>query len=104
MNLVVREEHIMRHGGNQLLCAAFCASWACGKILADEAVWTLREVTEGPTGRYGHAMAYDTARGVTVLFGGYGQGGELRETWEWDGNAWTVRAISGPSARYQHAM
>src|SRR5262245_56732341 len=55
--------------------------------------------------RNGHAMAYDSARGVTVLFGGdlsyYNLTGE---TWEWDGDTWTLRATSGPTARVAHAM
>jgi hypothetical protein len=46
-------------------------------------------------------MAYDSARGVTVLFGG-SSGGD--ETWEWDGTTWTLRATTGPSARASHAM
>jgi hypothetical protein len=28
-------------------------------------------------------MAYDSARGVTVLFGGYGSSGILNDTWEY---------------------
>src|SRR5215510_1708725 len=58
-----------------------------------------------PGSRQDHATAYDSARGVTVLFGGYGDGpwgGD--ETWEWDGNAWTQRVVSGPSRRSWHAM
>src|SRR5262245_809753 len=51
--------------------------------------------------RSSHAMAYDSARGVTVVFGGiYADD----ETWEWSGQRWKLRASSGPSARYGHAM
>jgi hypothetical protein len=51
-------------------------------------------------------MAYDSGRGVTVLFGGlagpaYALSGE---TWEWNGSAWTQRLVIGPSPRYGHAM
>ena len=46
-------------------------------------------------------MAFDSARGVTVLFGGYFQG--RAETWEWDGDTWSEIHISGP-ARWAHAM
>jgi hypothetical protein len=46
-------------------------------------------------------MAYDSARGVTVLFGGhFGDG----ETWEWDGTSWIQRLVTGPSPRTGHAM
>ena len=54
--------------------------------------------------RSGHAMAYDSARGVTVLFGGSTNNGYSGETWEWNGAIWTQRAVSGPSSRYFHAM
>lgn len=53
------------------------------------------------SGRNAHAMAYDSARGVTVLFGG---GDALHDTWEWDGTTWTQRATTGPAGRIWHAM
>ena len=35
-------------------------------------------------------MAFDSARGVSVLFGGEKKGGDFsEETWEWDGTNWT---------------
>ncbi len=53
-----------------------------------------------PVTRYDHAMAYDSKRGKTVLFGGttgslifYG------DTWEWDGASWTQISSAGPCAR-----
>ena len=52
-------------------------------------------------------MAYDSARGVTVLFGGangYYPPTLNDETWDWDGTARTQRTIVGPSARFNHAM
>ncbi len=61
--------------------------------------WMLRATT-GPASRSGHAMAYDSARGVTVLFGGT----YFDDTWEWDGVTWTQRSVTGPSVRYGHAM
>jgi hypothetical protein len=50
-------------------------------------------------------MAYDAARGITVLFGGgaFPPGVNL-DTWEWNGTVWTQRLVSGPSARSGHAM
>ncbi len=67
--------------------------------------WTLRDV-DGPSARQSHAMAYDSARGVTVLFGGQIRGSSAfsGETWEWNGTQWTLRIVSGPSARFGHAM
>ncbi|MFU8803890.1 MAG: hypothetical protein ACNA8W_08795, partial [Bradymonadaceae bacterium] len=59
----------------------------------------------GPGGRYYHSMAYDEARGRTVLFGGYISGvGYGNDTWEWNGTAWTQVASTGPTPRYGAAM
>jgi len=52
-------------------------------------VWEQRHVSPSPPSRGWHSMAYDHARGVTVLFGGIGMGGNhLGDTWEWNGTAW----------------
>lgn len=50
-----------------------------------------------------HALAYDEARGVTVMFGG-AIGSPSAETWEWDGTTWLLRSISGPAPRSGHAL
>jgi len=47
--------------------------------------------------------AFDSTRGVTVLFGGL-DGSRAGETWEWDGSTWTRRATTGPSPRQGHAL
>ena len=54
--------------------------------------------------RSDHAMAYDSARGVVVLFGGSIYGYDNGATWEWDGATWTERNVSGPGSRAGHAM
>lgn len=61
-------------------------------------------ITSGPSARYAHAMAYDEARGQTVLFGGYASSHRLDDTWLWDGAAWTQVGGPAPTARQQHAM
>ena len=71
--------------------------------------WTLKCANDacGPGGRQSAAMAYDSVRGVVVLFGGAGDSGALQDTWEWNGSAWTQRctgACTKPSARSQHGM
>lgn len=60
----------------------------------------------GPEARHSHALAYDSRRGVTVLFGGESAAGtRLRDTWEWDGITWEERAPTvSPPVRYAHAM
>jgi len=77
-----------------------------------------------PPARGGHAMAYDTARHRTVLFGGCGgallnypdlrqcwaTGTPLADTWEWDGGGWQQIAIfdpegdGNPDARLNHTL
>lgn len=52
-----------------------------------------------PTPRVGPAMAYDSTRGVVVLFGGAGGPSPLADTWERTGTTWTKRtpALSPPA-------
>ena len=61
-----------------------------------------------PPGRYGHAMAYNAKRREIVMFGGWGEGSSSsqfdRGTWTWDGTAWTLKSLLGPSVRFSHAM
>jgi hypothetical protein len=64
--------------------------------------WTNRTITgTKPSARYGHAMAYDTGRGVVVLTGGWdiNTGVGLADVWEWDPTtgAWTQR-LTGSEA------
>ncbi|HEX5052526.1 MAG TPA: kelch repeat-containing protein [Planctomycetota bacterium] len=52
-------------------------------------------------------VAFDAHRNRTVVFGGRGptNSNNLGDTWEWDGVAWTQRAITRqPAARREHAM
>jgi hypothetical protein len=62
-----------------------------------------------PPGRTGHRMVFDRARARIVLFGGSNRtffgGGDLGDTWEFDGNAWISRAsTTRPNARSDHGM
>ena len=64
-----------------------------------------------PPGREVHAMAFDSRRGVVVLFGGNsGPDWQYGDTWEWDGSSWAHRTPADPEgdgdpvARSQHAM
>jgi len=73
----------------------------------DGSAWTQRAAT-GPPGRTSHTVVYDSARGRIVLYGG-GLGFGIHatyfsDTWEWDGETWTQRAVVGPPARGSHAM
>jgi hypothetical protein len=45
-------------------------------------------------------MAFDAARGVTVLF----VRGDPPETWEWDGTSWALRLTTGPVIACESAI
>jgi hypothetical protein len=74
----------------------------------DGSAWTQRSPARSPSARGLHAMAYDSRRQVTVLFGGAGYDGETSiyfgETWQWDGQEWIRRAVGGPWPRVLAAM
>jgi len=59
-----------------------------------------------PSPRYGNELAYDSARGRTVLFGGVEWvSGSPADTWEFDGSRWTpVATAAAPPPRSMHAM
>ena len=61
---------------------------------------------EGPPGRFGNRLAYDSARQRIVMFGGFDDRTRQRfgDTWEWDGSVWTQVASVGPSGRAHHGM
>ena len=95
--------------GRVVLFGAFDSSF---NFLSDTWVWdgtAWTDVTPGganasPSARFGHVLAYDSARGRVVLFGGQDSSlNELSDTWEWDGSAWTdvtpAGANASPSAR-----
>jgi hypothetical protein len=66
--------------------------------------WTLIS-TSGPGARFGHTLAFDSARNRVVLFGGLNaNGAAVGDTWEWNGVDWNQVAVSGPAARFAHAM
>ncbi|MBI5527235.1 MAG: hypothetical protein HY897_12945 [Deltaproteobacteria bacterium] len=102
--------------GKAVLFGGYRGEDASGDVLADTWEWdgragTWSERTSAgakPSRREFHAMAYDAARGKTVLFGGNTGAGRFQDTWEWDGvlGNWTERVVSGvkPTARAVHVM
>lgn len=63
--------------------------------------------TSGPSPRYYHAMVYDSDRQVVVLFGGCLNPNPFirnNETWEYDGNGWSLVSTSGPSPRMNYGL
>jgi hypothetical protein len=72
---------------------------------SSEGSWSLRTPFFSPTPRIDHAMAYDSRRGVTVLFGGDNFDQLNNETWEWNGTNWSLMfPATVPAARYAAAM
>lgn len=70
--------------------------------------WTLTNPAVKPPARGEHKLAYDDARGVVVLFGGFTSAfGGLNDTWEYDcaTDTWTQRTpVNSPPARHAFAM
>jgi hypothetical protein len=66
-----------------------------------DTIWEQVSTLQNPGPRYIHGMAYDSARQVSVLFGGDGNGRERRnDTWEYDGSAWVqLQPAQSPSGR-----
>ncbi len=53
--------------------------------------WNRMAPTTSPPALAAGMMAYDSARGVSVLFGGSSNAGASSATWEWDGTNWTLK-------------
>jgi uncharacterized protein (TIGR03437 family) len=68
--------------------------------------WTRQIPQHFPSPRQLLAMAYDSAHGQVVLFGGIDAGSTiLNETWVWDGSDWSQKSPqTSPPARENHAM
>ena len=67
-------------------------------------LWTQKQDI-GPEARASHAMVFDAARKMVLLFGGIAAGNRtLSDTWSWDGQDWTELQDMGPSPRFAHAM
>jgi RHS repeat-associated protein len=89
-------------GGENSASAAVQETWTW-----DGTNWTKLTPATSPSARWGARMAYDTATGLTYLFGGYtGSGqGYLNDTWKWDGTTWTkLSPTTSPTARLDVAM
>jgi hypothetical protein len=87
--------------GNTQLPSYFGDTWEY-----DGVDWTLAPPgATAPPARANHAMAYDLARRVIVLFGGAAPNGPLADTWLFDGTRWQlVTTQSSPAARSYHAL
>ncbi len=69
--------------------------------------WLQRMAQPAPSARSQHSLAYDPSRGTAVLFGGYGQGGELGDTWIYNSSRgqWSdATSPTSPRPGYDYAM
>ncbi len=67
-------------------------------------LWT-QQSNFGPSPRSGSAMAFDSDRKRTVLFGGRSTNNTfVGDTWEWDGSLWTQIEDIGPAPRFLSAL
>ena len=71
-------------------------------------IWEPITPTIKPLVRDSQAMAYDSTRHLTVMYGGWSPiepGYYLQDTWEYDGNNWqNIETQNSPPARHQHAL
>jgi hypothetical protein len=92
-----RQATVLFGGGNALSGPLYTSdTWEW-----DGANWTKRNSGQAPA-RHDAAMAYDSDRGVCVMFGGgtniFQGETPYNDTWEWDGVAWKLRLDSDPGA------
>jgi hypothetical protein len=59
--------------------------------------WSAREFANGPSARTSPGAAYDSKRGVTVVFGGVDGTGFLADLWTWNGAEWRKLADASPA-------
>jgi len=73
----------------------------------DGSAW-IKSPSVHPLPRDNGAVAYDSARRKTVVFGGHiwenSLAKALGDTWEWDGASWVQSSSTGPDARTYHAL
>ena len=94
-------------------CDGGGTGYRCGDTWEwDGQSWT-RAATTGPSPRANFGLAYDSVRGVVVLFGGEAAPGvdcdghgnqDCDDTWEWNGTAWGQVSSSGVSPRDETSM
>ena len=79
---------------------------AVATVLCSQAPnWVQLNPTASPVGRQNSAMAYDTIRGVSVVFGGWDGGQRRNDTWEWNGTQWNqITTANTPPANDGLAM
>lgn len=74
-------------------------------LAAQSTDWVQLSPPSSPDARQNTALVFDTARGVSVLFGGWDGSQRRNDTWEWNGAIWNpINTANAPSPRDGHAM
>src|SRR5258708_40338197 len=92
---------VVARAGYSLIRVGCCMGVALSALSVDLGAqnWIRRAPAVSPAARIGHAMAYDSQRGSTVLVGDGGAGASFAGTWGWDGSNWPPRpSATSPSA------
>jgi len=90
-----------------LLLTGGLLSFTGALAFAQASEWSLLQTGDSPPARRSHSMAYDTENRLIVVFGGYGNGSHLGDTWvlDVDKATWTnLRPENAPSPRAAAAM
>ena len=97
----LRGQTVLFGGSNAQGGSAFSDTWEW-----DGTTWVQNTPAVSPSGVVTATMAYDSGRGVSVLFGGAtSSGAATSATWEWDGSTWVQRQpVVSPPARVWAAM
>src|SRR5262245_25887404 len=92
--------HTIRRWAARAVGVLFVTALPVGAAAQTCLDWT-HDVTIPPRARVSSALAYDSRRAKTVLFGGT-NGDLFGATWEWNGTSWTEFDPPGPvpSPRY----
>jgi hypothetical protein len=93
---------VVMFGGTPTVGASFDDTWEWTGT-----VWIQRTPNNRPDARFGHAMAYDAARGRTMVFSGSVEGSAVDDSfWEWNGEEWSEIEKDGawPVYRVHSAM
>jgi hypothetical protein len=94
-----RNKTVLFGGQDAVVGTKFADTWEF-----DGQRWTQAVVAASPPARSGHALAFDTVRGRTILFGGHAST-VFGDTWEYDGSTWTLRnTATSPKPRTAHAL
>ncbi len=80
------------------------AAFIVAPALAQPVQWSVLSPESAPAARSSSGLVYDSAQGVSILFGGTIGFAFQNDTWKWDGTTWTQDVFGGPSARSYPGM